>query len=466
MVSLAIFMVTTDIGLLSIALPVIITELSADVALAGWIALIYALVTASLYLPCGRLSDLFGRAKVFRIGFLLYAASSLAAALAHSGGQLIFFRACQAIGSALIMANSFALVTSLFTPQERGRAMGIAGGTVSALGYTLGPVIGGLLTYTFGWRANFSLTAFLAFGGFTAACILLRDDTETDPRPARQDSFDFIGAVTFALGISAILLALTASQGTWHGTSVWGQCLIGLFALGFFVWWEKRTQSPLLDLDLFRIPTFAFGNVARLTSFIAISLSSLLMPLFLQLALKLDPLHSGLLIAPTPLALALLAPVTGWLSERMSARILCAAGLLIKSTACVLLALIALETTSFDIVLRLGLLGVGLGLFQTPNNNSLMSSLPKNRLSIGSSFLSIVRSLGHSGGTALATAIVSARLLALTGQTSLRELSGSTGTDATVLTAFMQGFRLAYGAAAVLCFVGAVLVALPKTDRK
>ena len=306
MVSLAIFMVTTDIGLLSIALPVIITELRADAALTGWIALIYALVTASLYLPCGRLSDLVGRARVFRIGFLLYAVSSLSAALAQSGGQLIFFRGCQAIGSALIMTNSFALVTTLFPPQERGRAMGISGGTVSALGYTLGPVIGGLLTYSLGWRANFSVTAFLAFVGFVAAFVLLRDDSHAAARTAQKESFDFVGALTFALGISALLLALTGGQGRWHSTVIWTQCLTGLLALVFFVWWEKRTQSPLLDLQLFRIPTFAFGNVARLITFITISLNSLLMPLFLQLALKLDPLHSGLLIAPTALALALL----------------------------------------------------------------------------------------------------------------------------------------------------------------
>ena len=138
-------MVTTDIGLLSISLPVIITDLHADLALAGWIALIYALVTASLYLPCGRLSDMIGRAKVYRVGFFLYAVTSLIAGFAQDAWQLILFRGLQAIGSALVMTNSFAMVAAIFPPEERGRAMGIAGGTVSALGYTLGPVIGAIL---------------------------------------------------------------------------------------------------------------------------------------------------------------------------------------------------------------------------------------------------------------------------------------------------------------------------------
>src|SRR6185369_14880196 len=167
--SIATLIVTADTGQLSVALPVIISEFNADLTLASWIALVYALITASLYLPCGRLSDLFGVGKLFLIGFVVYASSSLAAGLAHSAGQLILFRALQAAGSALIMANNFALVTALFPPEERGRAMGIAGGTISAMGYTLGPVLGGLLTYTFGWRSNFFVSATLACAGFSAA---------------------------------------------------------------------------------------------------------------------------------------------------------------------------------------------------------------------------------------------------------------------------------------------------------
>ena len=130
--SMATLVVTADSGQLSIALPVIIREFNADITLAGWIALVYALVTASLYMPCGRLSDLLGIGRLFKIGFLIYSASSLAAGLSQGAEQLVVFRALQGVGSALIMANNFALVTALFPPEERGRAMGIAGGSVSA----------------------------------------------------------------------------------------------------------------------------------------------------------------------------------------------------------------------------------------------------------------------------------------------------------------------------------------------
>ena len=171
--SLATLIVTADSGQLSIAMPLIIKDLHADLSLASWLALVYAFVTASLYLPCGRLSDVLGVGKLFLAGFVLYSLSSFAAGMTEAALQMIFFRATQAAGSALIMANNFALITALFPREERGRAMGIAGGTVSALGSTLGPVLGGVLTHSFGWRANFYLSGSLAMIGFVAARRLL-----------------------------------------------------------------------------------------------------------------------------------------------------------------------------------------------------------------------------------------------------------------------------------------------------
>ena len=461
-VSLGTFMVTTDIGLLSIALPVIITDLHADLALAGWIALIYALVTASLYLPCGRLSDMIGRAKVYRVGFFLYAVASLIAGFAQDAWQLILFRGLQAIGSALIMTNSFAMVAAIFPPEERGRAMGIAGGTVSALGYTLGPVIGGVLTYALGWRSNFFLTSSLALIGFLAACYLLRDDADAPARQGAKESFDVPGAVSFAFAICALLLGLTTGQRAgWSSVLILSELGFGLATLIFFIWWEAASRFPLLDLRLFQIRAFTFGNIARLLSFMVISLNNLVMPFFLQLAMGLDPLQAGLLIAPTPLALAVLAPLAGWFSERVPVRLLTALGLTLKAIACILLAYVSVTASSFDLVLRLGLLGLGLGIFQTPNNNSLMSSIPRERLGVGSSFLSVVRSLGHSAGTALATAIISARLLAITGAEAIDDLKNAASIGAgAVLPAFMDGFRYAFLTAAALCIVGAVISAL------
>ena len=462
--SIATLIVTADTGQLSIALPLIITEFGADLTLASWIALVYALITASLYLPCGRMSDLLGIGNLFLAGFILYALSSLAAGSSQSAVQLVIFRALQAAGSALIMANNFALVTVLFPPEERGRAMGIAGGAISAIGYTMGPVIGGLLTHGFGWRSNFFVSAALAMGGFAAARMLLPPESfqPSVAKGTEKEPFDLIGALSFACCISLILFGLAAAQkGGWQSPLAIVSLIAGFALLFFFIQWERRARAPLLDLGLFRIPAFTLGNVARWISFITMSVSILLMPFYLQFALGLDPLRAGFLVAPTPLAMALLAPVTGWMSERFAAERLCAAGLAVSGCAFVLMSFLSPVSASVEIIVCLGLVGIGMGLFQTPNNNLLMTAVPRHRLGVGSAFLSIVRSLGYSIGAALATTIVGAQLAA-TGNSSLQSFAqqlGTAGSDMG-LTAFMRGFHFACLTAAVLCFFGALISAV------
>jgi EmrB/QacA subfamily drug resistance transporter len=459
--SIATLIVTADTGQLSIALPLIITEFGADLSLASWIALVYALITASLYLPCGRLSDLLGVGNLFLTGFILYGVSSIAAGSAQSAVQLVVFRALQAAGSALIMANNFALVTALFPPEERGRAMGIAGGAISAIGYTMGPVIGGLLTYSFGWRSNFFVSAVLAFGGFAAARVLLPPES-FQPSAAKKEPFDLIGALSFACCISLILFGLaTAQKSNWQSLQVVSSLIAGAALLFFFIHWERRVAAPLLDLALFSIPAFSVGNLGRWISFITMSVSILLMPFYLQFVLRLDPLRAGFLVAPTPLAMALLAPLTGWMSERFAAERLCALGLAVSGGAFVLMSALSAQSSSVQIAVCLGLVGVGMGLFQTPNNNLLMTAVPRHRLGIGSAFLSIVRSLGYSIGAALATTIVGAQLAA-TGAASLQSFAKqmAAGGSAIGLTAFIRGFHFACLTAAGLCFFGAAISAV------
>lgn len=457
--SLATLIVTVDTGQLSIALPLIIKEFDADLALASWIALVYALITASLYLPCGRLSDLFGLGKLFLTGFILYSLSSFAAGASQGAAQLVLFRALQAAGSALIMANNFALVTALFPPQERGRAMGIAGGTVSAVGYSLGPVLGGLLTHALGWRSNFYLSGALALIGFTAARALLPPESFRGTS-AKREPFDFIGVISFSLGISLLLSSLALAQrGELQDFFIALAALAGAGLFGFFIWWENRFAYPLLDLTIFRIPAFTLGNIARWFSFITMSVSNLLMPFFLQLGMGLDPLRTGILVAPTSVAMALLAPLTGWMSEKFAPERLCALGLTVNGAALIFLSFLGPGSSAIEVVFGLALMGVGMGIFQTPNNNLLMSSVPRHRLGVGSSVLSIVRSLGYSLGATLAAAIVGHFLFVSTGATSLQNLGEGSATtaDSAVLTAFLRGYRCAFLIAAVFAFAGALL---------
>src|SRR5258705_7930927 len=238
-----------------------------------------------------------------------------------------------------------------------------------------------------------------------------------------KEPFDFAGAGSFAIGISSLLFALALAQkGQWRDPIIGLMALGGVGVLGFFVWWEKRARSPLLDLNIFRIAAFSLGNATRWFSFITMSVSNLLMPFFLQLVMGLDPLRAGFLIAPTPLAMALLAPFTGWMSERFVPERLCALGLAVNGAALVFLSFLAPGTSATEVIFGLALLGVGMGIFQTPNNNLLMSAVPRHRLGIGSSVLSIVRSLGYSIGATPAPALVRHFFLASTRGTALPKI--------------------------------------------
>ncbi|HEY6197869.1 MAG TPA: MFS transporter [Candidatus Binatia bacterium] len=455
--ALATFMVTTDAGLLSISLPVIVAEFKTDLATGGWLPFVYALVTGSLYLPCGRLSDLFGRKRTLSAGFAIYVATSLLAGFSQSMGQVIFFRGLQAAGSALMMANTFALVTALFSPAERGRAMGLSGGMISAFGFVMGPALGGFITYSFGWRSVFYVSSSLGVVGLLGARFILLDDKPAHAK--RGEPFDFVGTATFAVGLTMLLLALTAGQkGLWNHPLVQAGFVLAALFIASFILWEARTPHPLLDLALFRIRLFAAGNFARLSSFVSVSMNQLLMPFFLQLALGLDTFQSGLLVATASIGLGVLSPFTGYLSDRIGARLLSSAGLTLMALAFFTLGMLDLDASRLDVALRLGLLGVGFGLFQTPNNNALMSSLPADRLGVGSSFLSIVRSLGLSVGVATASAIVNARLIAITGRTSLDALGKASASEhsGALLAAFISGYRYACWTSVAICLVGAV----------
>ena len=313
------------------------------------------------------------------------------------------------------------------------------------------------MTHTLGWRSIFFVSATLGTIGFAASRLILQE--ETTHADSQREPFDWAGALAFALGISSFLLAITTGHGgLWGSITVWGEFAVALTALGFFIWWEGRSRYPLLDLKLFRISTFTTGNLARLASFITINMNNLTMPFFLQLGLALDPLKAGLMMIPTSIALALLSPVTGWLSDRVGAKFLASAGLAVMGSAFFSLSLIRLGTSPVAVVIWLSLLGIGLGFFQTPNNNSLMSSIPHGRLGVGSSFLAIIRSLGQSVGVALSVTIISGRLLAMTGQTSLQSLRGSAGleVESVLMSAFMAGYHIIYITAGILCLAGAL----------
>ncbi|MFH0786392.1 MAG: MFS transporter [Pseudomonadota bacterium] len=454
-VSIGIFMATLDASIVNISLPAIMADFKASLAVSEWIVLSYLLVITGLLLPFGRLADMTGRKKIYRLGFVLFSLGSGLCALSQNPAQLIFFRALQAVGAAMLMSNSFAIITAVFPPEKRGRALGIVG-TVVATGFTVGPSLGGFLVTAFGWRSIFYINLPVGLVGLIMTTTILNERL-VSPTLGQKKSFDFLGAALIIIGLSALLLGLTTGQaGRWGTPLVVFELALAAVTLALVPIWEAKTAQPLIDLTLFNNRIFSFGNLAGFLSFLAISTNAFLMPFFLQLALGYSPLEAGLLMTPTALTIAIVAPISGWLSERTDPRILSTLGLAINSSALFWLSLLKVQSGYHDVLIRLVLLGIGQGLFQSPNNSSVMGSVSRHNLGIAGGFLSLMRSVGQVVGIALAGSILAGTMVNVTGHASFQALHAgdSAAQRAPVLAAFMQGMYHAYLVAALICFLG------------
>lgn len=454
-VSIGIFMATLDASIVNISLPTIMADFRASLAVSEWIVLSYLLVITGLLLPFGRLADMTGRKKIYRLGFILFSLGSGLCALSLNPAQLIFFRGLQAVGAAMLMSNGFAIITAVFPPEKRGRALGIVG-TVVATGFTVGPSLGGFLVTAFGWRSIFYINVPIGLVGIIMTTYIINEQL-VSPTLGQKKSFDFPGAAMIIIGLSALLLGLTTGQtGRWGTPVVIFELGLAASTLVLLPIWEARTAQPLIDLKLFNNRLFSFGNLAGFLSFLAISTNAFLMPFFLQLALGYSPLDAGLLMTPTALAIAIVAPISGWLSDRMDVRILSTFGLVINSGALFWLSMLTAQSGYHDVLIRLILLGIGHGFFQSPNNSSVMGSVPRESLGIAGGFLSMMRNIGQVVGIAMAGSILAGTMVNVTGHASFHALhaAGSAAQRAPVLAAFMRGMFHVYLVAALICFLG------------
>ena len=466
-VGIGVLMATLDASIVNIALPTILEDLRTNLLYVQWVLEAYLLAITVLLLPFGRLSDIVGRKRVYSAGFLIFVVGSALSGLSRSAEELIAFRILQAVGAAMILANGFAIVTAVFPPWQRGVALGSLG-TVVAAGFALGPTVGGLLIDSLGWPWIFYVNVPIGIVGTTAAWVILNERVLSAGRRQRRQRFDFAGAVLSILALLALLMALTLGP-----ELGWTSMLVLLLGAAFFLLTtaffvaEARLEQPLVDLSLFRRRTFTAGNVAGIMAFLAISANAFLMPFYLQLVLGYTPLQAGLLLTPTALVLAVVAPISGWLSDRIGARVLSSLGLAINGLALFLLGGLSVNATYTEVLYWLLLLGFGQGMFQAPNNSSVMGDVPRERLGIGSGILSMVRNLGQVIGLAVSASFLLGSLSSIAGPSSLGALVLGTlpaKTNPELLSAFMAGFHDAYLAATGFAALGIVasLVRAPR----
>ena len=411
------FLGQLDASIAGLVLPTLEATFRAPVADVEWVAISYLLVLAALVVPFGRLSDLAGRKMLYTGGFGVFIVGSALCGFAPGLGWLIVFRALQAVGAAMLQANSVAIITAAVDRRRLGRAIGVQG-AAQAIGLSIGPSVGGFLIDALDWRWVFFVAVPFGVLGSVLGWLVLPCTSRAAVRAAHrvQERFDWMGAVLLGPCVALLLAGLTfVNAWGWTSPRFVLVSLLVVAGCAAFLAGERRAVSPLVDLSLFRLRLFSLGIVAGLLSYAVLFGSLFLVPFYLQRILGKTAGEAGLLLTPVAVALAVMAPLAGALTDRYGSRLPTAVGMCVSTLA--LLALAGIPSPSLPITLALlAVLGVGLGLFTPPNNSAIMGAAPAHRLGTTGGILNMTRSIGTSLGVALTGAVLGTLLNAQAGQ--------------------------------------------------
>ncbi|HOX43075.1 MAG TPA: MFS transporter [Myxococcota bacterium] len=427
-------------SVVNLALPALGTDLGITLEDSRWVVQSFLLATGVCLLAAGRLGDMWGHRPVYLFGLGLFGLASLGAGLATRLDVLLVARAVQGVAGAATMAVGPAILTTTFPAGQRGRVLGLVS-TATYVGLTLGPPLGGFLVATLGWRWCFLLNVPLIG-------IILAAGLAWLPRAAPRlgARFDWGGAGALLLGLPFLLLALSEGR-RWGWGSAWtlGALGAGLAGLAAFVWVERRTRGGLLDLALFRNRLFSGSVLSALANYVALFAVTILMPFYLEEGLGRTPSHTGLLLSVQFAVMALVASPAGWLSDRLGSRLLATLGQLLMAGGLYALGGLGAGAGDAAVAACLGVIGLGTGVFISPNSSALMGAAPAERQGTASSVMAEARVLGMLVGVSLAAAVFSAA-------------GGRTGQPWGV--ADFSAFRMALAVSAGVAVLGALAAAL------
>ena len=382
----------------NIALPTMSQELGMNAVTMSWVAMAFLLSSAVFLVPLGKLADIIGRVKVYILGNLIVVIASLACALARDASLLIVFRVLQGIGSAMMFGTNMAIITSVFPPNQRGKAIGI-NVTAVYLGLSVAPVLGGILTQTFGWQSIFLVT--IPFGLFVAiaAWLVIR----TDWKEAKNESFDYKGSLVYLLSMSCFMYGFSKLPDSY------AIGLVVLGGLGLLAFWriEVKATFPVFNMQLFfgnRL--FALSNLAALINYATTFAVTFVLSLYLQFIKGLSPRDAGFILIAQPVMMAIVASFSGKLSDKYSPGILASMGMGIIAAGLALLIPLNGQTTTAYLISCLVLLGIGFGLFSSPNTNAVMSSVEKRYLGTASATVATMRMTGQMVSMGIATLVL------------------------------------------------------------
>ena len=445
-VAMGIFLATIDGSIVNVALPTLVHALDTNFATVQWVVLAYLLTLATLLLLVGRLADIHGKKRIYATGFVVFTIGSVLCGLSQNVYMLIAMRVVQAVGASMVLALGPALITEAFPDSERGQALGISGAIVS-IGIIAGPTIGGVLIEQLSWHWIFFVNVPI---GILGTIMVYRFVHNIPPRGERK--FDYWGAATLFVSVLSLLLALTLGQ----DAGFTSPRILALFAtwlvfLVAFIVVEMRASVPMLDLRLFRNTLFSVNLSTGFLVFMAIAGTILLLPFYLQNGLGYSVQTVGLMLAVLPVALGIMSPIAGSVSDRIGVRPVTIAGLVLMVIGYLASSTLSQDTTLTGYILRLVPIGMGIGIFQSPNNSAIMGAAPRSQLGVASSLLAVTRTLGQTTGIAIFGAIWATRVAAYSGGPVA---GGATEASPALQVAALQD---TYRFIAVLMFVGLML---------
>jgi EmrB/QacA subfamily drug resistance transporter len=449
-----------DVSIVNIAMPTLKTDFNVSLALIEWVAIAYML-TLTIFLPLfGRLADMYGRSRLYNAGFVVFTIGSAFCGMAPSAHFMIGSRTLQAIGAGLLQANSIAIITAAFPSTERGKAIGIQG-SVQAVAMSIGPFIGGVLIDAIGWRAIFYINVPIGVLGTLAALFILpRDELKKE-----KEKVDYLGAAFFSAGLLFLVLAFNEVVRLGPTSTRIISCFVLAVALlGIFVITELKVKYPLVDLKMFRSFTFSAGNLTGMLSYYVLFAIMFLMPFYLERVVGYSVTLTGSLLVPIPLAMAVVAPWAGSVSDRRGPRLMTTAGMLLCALACFLLMLLGESSHLAMLVGILILLGIGMGLFTPPNNSAIMGAAPRDKLSVAGGILNMMRSLGLIFGVDISGLIFTSledKYVVGKGFYNVRHIFHNRLIPVSVKDkAFMKGYLVVLGVLVTLALVSAFLSVL------
>jgi EmrB/QacA subfamily drug resistance transporter len=393
------FMGQLDASIVTVALPTLQQTFDASVGAVTWVGLSYLLVLVATVTAVGRFADMWGRKLLYVYGFIIFTVASVLCGLAPDLGALCVFRAFQAVGAAMLQANSLAIIVLVVEEKALGKAIGLQG-AAQALGLAVGPTVGGLLLAAGGWRLIFFVNVPFGVFGAVAAILLVPRSRNLLARVA----FDWTGLAIFFPTVVALLSAISFGAAVgWSSVIIVTLFIAAAVLLVVFIWHERIDKDPMLDLSLFRSGQFSTGIVSGVLSYLVMFGVLLLVPFYFERGLGLGTARSGLELMAMPLAFGIVAPLAGRFADKVGARPLTVVGMTLVTVALGVMA--ATRPTTVPFLLLLAVVGVGLGLFTSPNNASIMGAAPEQHAGMASGVLNMSRGIGTALGLALTGSI-------------------------------------------------------------